>query len=258
MPENDLQQLGVLVTRPAHQAEGLCQLIEQAGGRAVRFPTLAIKPVEDSAVPQQLLARLGEMDMAIFISPNAVSQTKQLLPAGLPANLQVATVGTGTARQLDSDFGRQPDIVPAAGFNSEALLAMPALQDVASKQIMILRGDGGRPLLGDTLRDRGATVIYATVYIRSMPEISADELEHTIQEQNIDIIVITSGEGLNNLLHMAGETYLQGLCNMTLVLPNLRLKSMAEERGFNGELLIAGGNRDEDILTCLQQHVRQQ
>jgi len=44
-----LTGIGVLVTRPAHQAEHLCQLIEAEGGAAVRYPALEIKPRPDRA-----------------------------------------------------------------------------------------------------------------------------------------------------------------------------------------------------------------
>ncbi|MDH5777661.1 MAG: uroporphyrinogen-III synthase [Gammaproteobacteria bacterium] len=252
MPEHDLQQLGILVTRPAHQAEGLCQLIEQAGGRAIRFPTLAIKPATD-ADTRTLFGQIGDMDIVIFISPNAVSFSRQFLPSGLPENIQIACVGAGTARQLTADFGKLPDIMPESEFNSEALLALHPMTDVAGKQIMIVRGNGGRPLLGDTLRDRGAKVIYATVYIREIPAVAPDELGHIIAEQNIAMIVVTSGAGLKNLLAMADAKIKPVLREKTLVLPNQRLRQLAEELGFSGQLLIAGGNRDEDILSCIQQ-----
>jgi uroporphyrinogen-III synthase len=37
-----LDGVGVLVTRPAHQAEQLCALVEQQGGTAIPFPVLEI------------------------------------------------------------------------------------------------------------------------------------------------------------------------------------------------------------------------
>ena len=37
--------LGVLVTRPVEQAEVLCKLIEDAGGKAIRLPLLGIQQI---------------------------------------------------------------------------------------------------------------------------------------------------------------------------------------------------------------------
>lgn len=246
-----------MVTRPAHQAESLCQMIEAAGGQIFRFPVLAIEPPDDINAARLQLAELPGFDMAIFISPNAVSRTRALLQADLPADCQIVAVGQGTARQLVTEFGRQPDVVPETGFNSEALLAMPALQDVAGRRIMILRGEGGRPLLGDTLGERGAKVTYATVYKRVRPAAELGQLAQAITDKAINVIVITSGEGLHNLLHMAGETYRHWLCSMPLILINQRLRVLAEKLGFNGELLLADNASDEAILNCLQKWIRQ-
>ena len=67
---NDLQGLGVLVTRPAHQADQLCDLIEAAGGRPYRLPTIEITPSSDSDQQQarHLLEHLQANDLLIFIS----------------------------------------------------------------------------------------------------------------------------------------------------------------------------------------------
>jgi uroporphyrinogen-III synthase len=62
--------MGVLVTRPAAQAEGLCRLIEAAGGRAIPFPAIAIQPVNDQGTARRLLAE--PWDLMVFISRNAV------------------------------------------------------------------------------------------------------------------------------------------------------------------------------------------
>jgi uroporphyrinogen-III synthase len=58
-----------------------------------------------------------------------------------------------------------------AAFDSESVLALPAFQApaVAGRRVLILRGDGGRDLLGDTLRARGAEVEYLTCYHRNGP-----------------------------------------------------------------------------------------
>lgn len=245
-----LKGFSVLVTRPAHQAESLCQLIESHSGRAIRFPVIEIGPVDEQAGKQALqaqLASLADCEMAIFISPNAVSQTKAILAAEFPKQCQIAVVGQGTARQLKQDFGREPDVIPAQGFNSEALLAMPALQQVSGKQIMILRGDGGRALLGKTLLERGARVIYASVYKRYQP---AADL--SLLEQPIDIIVLTSGDGIRNLWDMAGETYRTWLCNMPILIINPRLQKIAVDVGLQGETVLADSADDKAILNSLQ------
>ncbi|MDH5179212.1 MAG: uroporphyrinogen-III synthase [Gammaproteobacteria bacterium] len=251
MTSDSLQHLGVLVTRPAHQAESLCRLIEDAGGRAFRFPVIAIEPPDEPDLTRAQLAALSDFDMAIFISPNAVSFSRQLLDS-LPTTCRIVAVGQGTARQLLADFQREPDVIPESGFHSEALLAMPALKQVAGQRVMILRGEDGRPLLGDTLRERGAEVIYATVYKRVRPAASLAMWQEAIAERLIHIIVVTSGEGLQNLWYMAGEQYRSWLSQIPLLLINPRLIPLAEKLGYSGKMIVAENAGDTAILHGLQ------
>jgi len=248
----DLHQLGVVVTRPAHQAEHLCQLIEQAGGRAIPFPTIAIAPPEDKAALAAQLTHLKDFDLAIFISANAVSHCHRLLKGGLPTGLKLVVVGKATARQLHTSFSRQPDIVPTSGFNSEALLALPELQQVRGKRIIILRGEGGRTLLGDCLGERGAEVDYANLYRRVQPQVDNTSIERLVQHAAADIIVATSGEGLENLFAMLGETYRVWLCRLPLLVVNQRLYERARQLGFAAEILVTREPADEAILECIQ------
>ena len=84
----------ILVTRPAHQAEGLCQRITAAGGTAVRLPTLEIVPTTDTAAAQMALEAALEADWLIFISANAVFHALALRPDLLArSSARIAEIG---------------------------------------------------------------------------------------------------------------------------------------------------------------------
>ena len=70
-----------------------------------------------------------------------------------------AAVGESTAAAL-SQAGAAAVLWPVDGASSEALLALPELDETAvvGATILIVRGEGGRQLLGDTLSKRGARV----------------------------------------------------------------------------------------------------
>lgn len=231
----DLSGIGVLVTRPAQQGEELCRLIRSYGGRPIHFPALEIRAPEDSAALRALLAGIDHYDIAFFVSSNAVHYGLELAGGALPDSLLVAAVGAGTARALAAQ-GIEVDLLPEERFDSEALLALPALQQVAGKRILIFRGNGGRPLLGDTLRERGAEVSYAEVYRRECPEADVAPLLAR-WPQEIGIVTATSLELLDNLVLLLGEKGRLLFRETPLVVVSEAMQRRAEELGCRHILL---------------------
>ena len=162
----------IVVTRPQAQAAPLAAAISAAGGTPLVFPLLEISPAADPQPLAEAAARLAEYAVAAFVSPNAVEHALPVLLAHgtWPASLLPAAVGQGTLRALAA-HGVGGCIAPTERFDSEALLALPELaaERVAGRHIAIFRGDGGRELLADTLRERGASVDCITCYRRSGP-----------------------------------------------------------------------------------------
>jgi uroporphyrinogen-III synthase len=200
MPKTELNGLTILVTRPAHQAEPLCRLIESAGGQPLRLPALTI---HDNSADPALCRRLG----------------------------------------------RDPDLVPQGSFDSESLLALEPLQHVSGKRIVIFRGNGGRELLADTLRQRGARVDYAEVYRRGPPPPPAD----TEWLQKTDIITLTSSEALHNLVTMTPATARDALYDKPLVVISERSAQLARQLGFRQSVLLTPRACDEAIIATLMQ-----
>jgi len=258
MPRGELAGLKVLVTRPVHQAGPLCDLIRQAGGEAIPFPVLAVEAAEESASLQQLLTHLQHYWLAIFISPNAVRFAIEAAApyGGLPATLKIAAVGEGSRRELEQRLGRCIDFVPLERFDSESLLALPALQQVAGKKIIIFRGSGGRELLAQTLRERGAQVDYAEVYRRTQtPPPDQTTLSHWICG-GVNVITVTSSEGLHNLYGMMDQRGRDWLLNMPLFVVSERCATLAQQLGFRKAAHIARHASDQAIVESLAEWAR--
>lgn len=255
MPKGgELAGLTVMVTRPAHQASHLVQLLEQSGATPFLFPVLEILEPEDSAPLLALIDRLDEFDLAVFISPNAVSKAMNLLNArrGLPAGLQLATVGKRSAIELRNHIGREPDLFPKQKFDSEALLALPGMQDMSGKRVVIFRGDGGREYLGDTLEARGASVEYANAYRRGRPQADVGRLQRQWARGGIDVITVTSGDGLRNLFDMVGKLAQHWLRRTQLVVMHERLIPIARELGCKLEPIAAREASDEALVEAIR------
>ncbi len=82
-----LEKKRILVTRPKHQANYLCELIAANGGQAIAFPTIDIQPIDD---PDNVLLKsdaFSEIDFIVFVSRNAVKMAfdNYMSRASLPA-----------------------------------------------------------------------------------------------------------------------------------------------------------------------------
>lgn len=248
-----LAGLRVLVTRPAHQAEALCTAIERAGGTPVRFPTIEIAPPRDIEPLEELIARLDEFDVAIFVSPNAVARAMEQIHArrgALPPRMTIACVGGASAGAL-AEFGIV-DVLTPARTDSEGLLALAPLQQVAGKRIVIFRGEGGRELLAETLAARGARVEYAACYRRLRPRADAAALTRAFSRGEIDVVTVTSAEALRNLREMLGDADARALKQLPIVVVSERLRQIARELGITGPVQVASTASDESIAAAIQ------
>ena len=279
MSTDSLVDIQVLVTRPVHQAQALCELLAEQGAQVIRLPVIEIEAIALSAKMTAIIDTINEIDFAVFISPNAVEHGLAALFAQgrIPDKLKLVTIGKASAQKMQQLLGRAPDIYPKEQYNSEALLALDSLQSdkVNNKKIIIFRGQGGRELLASSLKQRGARVEYIEVYQRKMPELQGSVLESIFGTNSQvsdyggsdckgpkcrglnspDIITVTSSEGLRNLVAMIAcssdeqhDSYLQQLRQTPLVVVTEKMRLSAQNLGFKNAILIAARASDEALL----------
>ena len=246
-----LQGRRILVTRPAAQATGLAASIAEQGGEAVCFPLIEIFPSEDSRPLDEAIVRLETFFVVIFISPNAVDFGMSLLLSRRPwpQGLQAAAIGPGTVLRL-AEFGIKDVIVPQDRFDSKSLLALAPLQDrsVAGKRILILRGNGGRELLAETLRARGATVECVACYRRVAPQDGAVVMS-LLCNSGLDALTLSSSEGLRNLLDLLDTGSRERLLALPVFVPHQRIAEEAVRLGLHRVVLT--GPADAGLVTGL-------
>ena len=240
----------IVLTRPAGQNEHLAALVRAAGGEPVIFPAIEIHPLDDPAPLLEIADRLDRYDLAVFVSPNAVDRAMTAIRSrrGWPAGLRAATVGRASEQAL-ARHGVTGVIAPPGRFDSEALLELPPLAAVGGKRVVIFRGDGGRELLGDTLRNRGATVDYVECYRRARPAADAGPLVRALERGEIDAIAVSSSEGLRNLLEMVGDAGRAPLRRTPLFAPHARIAAGA--RGLGCERVVETAPGDDGIVAAL-------
>ena len=244
------------VTRPAGQAAHLAEALQNLGAHPILFPVLTICDLGDTKPLYDIALRLDDFDFAIFISPNAVDKSLEhvLRNRGWPARVRAATVGESSASAL-ARHGITNVLVPRGRFDSEALLELPELQDVAGRRIVIFRGDGGRELLGDVLTERGAEVVHIPCYRRGKPNHDGAALMKHWEDRTLDAITVTSSEGVRNLYEMAGKLGQAWLRKTPLFVPHARIGEQASRLGF-GQIHQTGSG-DDGLIAGLIEYFRQ-
>ncbi|WP_405232752.1 uroporphyrinogen-III synthase [Lentisalinibacter salinarum] len=245
MTRPSLAGAGVLVTRARDQAGPLVAAVEEAGGVAWLLPALEIAPL---AGPE---AGGRAPDLVVFVSPNAVRHGARFL--SLPDCRCYAAIGPATAEAM-SHAGRAPDLTPAGGYDSESLLAAAELADMSGWRVLIVRGRGGRELLADTLRERGARVDYAEVYERRLPQPDAGEIEAVIaawREGRLRYVTCLSVATLRNLAELLGEKGAAVLRGATLVSASDRVLQLAVREDIAVDTLLAQGPEPSDLVRAM-------
>jgi uroporphyrinogen-III synthase len=227
----------------------LCAQIEGQGGSAIAFPAVEIEPV----AVQAAAVAAADYDLVVFVSVNAVEHGAQQVIKS--ARTRIAAIGRATAAALAA-AELAADIVPEAGFNSEALLAHPELQLTSGARVLIVRGEGGRELLRDTFAEHGMVVETREVYRRVRPNVDAAkvaEVEARWSDEGIDVVTATSIETLQNLQALLTEHGRQLLSGTALLVPSRRIVAAAVSAGLRGEAIVAAGADDASMIGALAQ-----
>lgn len=257
----------ILITRPAGRADDLAAAIAAAGGSAVHVPMLAIEPLDTLDVldgesdarwqnAAHNLRQLAAYRRVIAISVNAVHYGLQCLErlqgsTAVPAGIDWYGIGAATAAEfarwgIDARGG-------GLGATSEALLALPELQQVRGESILILRGVGGRETLAGILRDRGARIDYAECYRRVAPRFT-DAQQQLLQQAGFSAVCVNSAETLRNFfdaIHSYRSDFRTNYSATPLLVPSERVAQLAAELGFE-RVIVAANAGTEATLTALR------
>lgn len=240
----------VWVTRPEHQADGICGLLENIDAEVVRFPVIEIQAVTGNSGLAEIFSRINNFTCLIFVSRNAVSLTYQhyLDKVSLKPGIVTVAIGKSTAAALRQQ-GVSDVVHAGASADSEALLAIPELQAdaISDTDILLIRGQGGRDLLLNTLNQRGARVEIAEVYMRKSPQYDKNDVDRMWQQSAPDAIIVTSNEGIEHLVGLTPERHRERLLQTPLVVMSERNARFAQELGFHANLAVTGEQNDAGL-----------
>jgi len=232
-----LQGLGVLVTRPEHQAAPLCRLLEEAGARVVRLPAIEIRTAGSADLAPE---GTGRFDFVIFTSANAVRFGAALLnPEGGPA---IAAIGPATARAL-GEAGHRVTVDPGGGFDSESLLRHPLLAQPAGRRILIVTGMQGRGVLQRELGRRRERAAHESGELA--------RLQERFAAGEIQIITATSAEIAAALCESATPALRRHFDAVHWLVPGARVADAVRTLGISAPLVRADTAEDHDLVAAI-------
>jgi uroporphyrinogen-III synthase len=240
----------VLLTRPAEESSALAATLSEAGIFSSSLPLLDIEALPVTAEQHAVFRDLGRYSAVIVVSKPAARLALHLLDQPWP-QLPWFSVGAATAQVL-ADHGLNVHY-PPSGDDSEALLALPALREAIARpgaRVLILRGEGGRELLAERLREQGASVDYLELYRRLLPAYDAGALMQRIQLERLNGVVVSSGQGFLHLQALAGEDWPE-VAQLPLFVPSPRVYEMARAAGA-GKVVDCRGASAAALLVALR------
>lgn len=242
----------VLLTRPAEESAAVAAALSDAGIFSSSLPLLDIEPLPITREQQAVFHDLGRYCAVIVVSKPAARLAVQELDQVWP-QLPWFSVGAATAQVL-SDGGLCVHY-PQTGDDSEALLQLPALREAIARpdaRVLILRGEGGRELLAERLREQGASVDYLELYRRLLPAYDAGVLTQRIQLERLNGLVVSSGQGFVHLQALAGVDWPQ-VAQLPLFVPSPRVYEMARAAGAE-KVVDCRGASAAALLVALRSH----
>ena len=241
----------VVVTRPAATASTLKRQIRARDGVAIGLPGMALRGTDDVGAAKAALQQARDADVVIFVSANAVKFAWALRSLRFARSTQVCAIGASTARAL-ARRGVRNVVFPRARADSEGLLALPELQKLRAKRVIVISAPGGRELLAQTLRARRARITEIHVYRRVAPRYTARQLAALEHAPAPILTLLTSAEALANLRAQLPLHLFARLAEGELIVSSERLAELARRSLFANVHIAASPSPRHLLAAALQ------
>lgn len=244
----------VLITRPAADNAVLGRLLADHGVFSHGLPLLDMQELPETPAQRALMLNLERYSTVVVVSKPAARYALERLDRYWPQpplRPQWFTVGAASGEIL-ADYGLDVQW-PLHGDDSEALLALPAFRQSLqqpSPRVLVMRADTGREFLAQTMAAKGIDVDFLPLYRRFLPEYPAGILVESVQQQGVNGLVVSSEQGLRNLIQLAGSRWVD-LCGLPLFVPSPRVAQIARDLGAR-QVIDCRGASNQALLAALQ------
>ena len=248
----------VLATRPEAQNQTWLNRLITEGYDVLAMPLLELITVSDrvngNAIKSQVL-NLDHYQKLIFVSQNAVNHAFEWIDRywpQFPIGIECYCVGKKTASVLNHHLQQSSISIATAeqAMNSEELLSLPGLQQVAKEKVLIFKGVGGRTKIQSELENRGAHVECCDLYLRVPKEIEFARFTQCINSlETIEkmIVPVFSGESIENFHRQISEK-MNDWPKIQIIAPGERVALIAKNLGFESITIAKNASEGEMML----------
>jgi len=215
----------IIITRAKNQSSEAHKIFKNQGAEVFDLPSLIIGPPDDWLPLDNALKKIYKFDWIIFSSSNGVRNVEERLKlidlslSKVSHYIKIAAVGKKTAALL-SDINAKISFVPPS-FVAESLVAHFPQNQKGLKLFIPRVQTGGRSILSDSFRFKGAVITEVAAYESSCPKVIPTQTIEALNNSKIDIIVFTSGKTVINTVSLLkkhfGKNWLQLIENTKIV-----------------------------------------
>lgn len=245
--------MAVLITRPDERGKQLVAMLNQSGIVALHLPLFTLEAGDELVQLPAQLNQLNSGDYVLAVSKSAVDFAAETLKATgfhWREDLHFFTVGRGTAQHFACQSERNIRY-PLESETSEGLLQLPEMQDLQGKQILILRGNGGRAFFREQAESRGAQVSLLECYRREPIVYNNEEQISLCKRAGVDTIVATSLEILQALMDFVPQNEQDWLKSCRLITVSPRIARAAKQGGWQDIRLSPKADNPSLLATLL-------
>ncbi|MBB3342569.1 uroporphyrinogen-III synthase [Luteimonas sp. RC10] len=235
----------VISLRPVGAHVALRRAAARLGARTFALSPWRIVQRDSDTVRASLQAAL-DAEIVIFSSPPAVAAAAALQPLLRRDGQDWLGVGAGTAAALAD---RGVAVRAPTRMDSEGLLALLPLHDLAGRSVGLVTAPGGRGMIAATLEAAGARLRRADVYARVPVRPSARRLAVLQALPDPWLLPVSSGEALTALLAQVPDTVCVRLQRAQALAASERLAGLARHLGF-ADVRVAVDARPASLLAA--------
>jgi uroporphyrinogen-III synthase len=237
----------VISLRPVGMHDAMRRAVAACGLRVLALSPWKIVMRDDAGARRDLRAALA-CDHVLVTSPAAVRAAAALQPLRSRRGQRWFAVGSGTSAALRR--AGIADVATPQRMDSEGLLGLPGLQDVRGRSVGLVTAPGGRGVIAQALRQRGAQVLRADVYERVPMPLSPRAVAALRALAVRPWLALSSGEALEQVLTGVPVDLLERFRGARVVAASARLAQLARAHGF-ADVIVAASARPRDLAAAI-------